>query len=110
MAWADAVKADAEAVANPAELGEEITYTPHNGSPTTVRAVVRRNPEEIAGNVKRDAVEITVPNSATYGVTSITRGQDTVTLEPILGAGNETLRVVEILAHGQGWWHLRCHR
>lgn len=110
MAWADVLASDAAAVfCNPNEFGEEITYTPHGGSGTTVRAAITRRPELFISSleVPADDLEISVPNDATYGVTSVKRGFDTVSFPAIIGGTAQTWRVMEIVHNDHGMWRLR---
>lgn len=62
---------------------ESITYTPRNGTPRTINAIINRNPPEIAaGNMRKPSMTITVANSATLGIdiTTFNAGGDSATL------------------------------
>ncbi len=110
MSFEDVRAADAVNVfANPDEFGEELTYTPHGGSPTTVRAVVTRHPERAdpSRRYKADEMEISIPNDADDGVTAVTRGQDLVAVAPIIGGAVQTCRVIDILYHDSAMWRLK---
>jgi hypothetical protein len=62
---------------------ETITYTPHNGTPRTIVAIVDRNPPEpVDSRALKPSMRVTVANHATLGIllTTFNAGGDYITL------------------------------
>ncbi len=100
---------------NSNELAESITYTPSGGAAKTINAVIDRERLNQQGQDQGRTVskecEIWIANDSTSGVTSVSKGQDTVAF-PIYnqGGSNVTWRVIEIVSKDEGMWHLRVAR
>jgi len=92
------------------EFAEMITYTPKGGVGKSIRAQVFRRgivpASEDTGRVLQGQVEIYIANDATYGVTSINKGGDTVSLPERTGGVSVTYSVADILQQDEGLWHL----
>jgi hypothetical protein len=72
------------------DFGEDVVYTPRNGAPRTIKAIVRRNPPAYVGSNGQPVApiaEIEVANSATTGISSaeLDTGGDAVTVAPRIG-------------------------
>ena len=96
---------------NTSEHAEVITYTPNGGSPASIKAIVIRQRVEPAsedhGRGLKNEVEIMIANDATYGVTSVDKGNDTVALKKVIGDTSDTIYfLADILSHDDGMWHL----
>jgi hypothetical protein len=95
---------------NTDEFGEPISYTPKGGTAKSIKAQVFRQgiapASEDTGRVLQSQVEIIIANDATYGVTSINKGGDTVSLPERIGGSNVTFSVADILKQDDGLWHL----
>lgn len=97
-------------ILNTNEFAESITYTPKNGSPKSIKALVVRNRLDTTGQDQgrtlHNQAEIYIVNDATNGVTSIDKGDDTVSLPEIIGGSAISWVVIEILGMDEGLWHL----
>ena len=95
---------------NSDEFGELITYTPKGSTGKSIKAQVFRQgiipASEDTGRVLQSQVEIIIANDATYGVTSINKGGDTVSLPERIGGSSITFSVADILKQDEGLWHL----
>jgi hypothetical protein len=92
------------------EFAETITYTPYGGTSKNIEAFVHRGRIDSGGldrnrTISRQA-EIMIPNDATAGVVAVNKGQDSVSLPIYIGGGSSTWKVVDILSHDEGMWHL----
>lgn len=100
----------ANAILNGDEFAETIAYTPKGGAAKSIKAIVERKrispASEDTGRTLIDQVEIFIANDATYGVTSINKGGDTVSLPERIGGSNITWSVTDILSQDPGIWHL----
>lgn len=100
---------------NSDECAESISYTPNGGSAKTIKAVINRERLNQQGQDQGRTVtkecEIQIANDATYGVTSVSKGNDTVSF-PVYNEGgtNVTWRVIEVISKDEGMWHLRVAR
>jgi outer membrane protein W len=103
----------ANALCNPAEFGESLSYTPSGSSAVTVRALVER-PQKGAdaqdNNRLERAVVVTVSKSASLGVASVTVGGDKVAVEVPIGATSQNYRVTELLYEDDAVFRLRAVR
>ena len=92
------------------EFGELITYTPKGGTAKSIRAVVDRRriipAGEDSGRTLINQVEIVIANEATYGVSSINKGGDLVSLPERIGGALVNWVVADILRQDDGAWHL----
>jgi hypothetical protein len=108
----DSIMAQDAALAftDPDTFGEAVLYSPKNGTPRTINAVVEREaPVDFNGEeVKRPQVRITVANHATVGIlaSAINFGGDTVTVAPVKGGAVVALSVHKVL--GQEWMDGGC--
>ena len=76
MSFKDNLKRDAlNCFLTPDEFAEMIQYTPKNGSPKTIKAVINRKRlspgGEESGRVLQNQIEIYIANESTYGVDSV---------------------------------------
>jgi len=115
MGFRDQVKADFLAnVLNTNECAESISYTPKGAPAKTITAIVDRKGISPAGENSLctliDQVEIIIANDAAYGVASINKGGDTVSLPDRIGGTNVTFRVAHILNQCPVSWHLLLER
>ena len=111
MSFKDNLKRDAlNCFLTPDEFAEVIQYTPKNGSPKSIKAVINRkrlNPGgEESGRTVQNQTEIFIANDATYGVSSINKGGDEVLFPEVIGGIDVNFVVVDILGEDQGMWHL----
>lgn len=111
MPFKEQLKNDAANVfLNSDEYAEWITYTPKGGAAKRIKAQIFRKQispaSEDAGRTLLNQVEIIIANNAAYGVTSINKGGDTVSLPERIGGENITWRVANILDQDEGLWHL----
>ena len=89
----------ADSVQLVAQLGGElVTYQPWNGTPKTFKAIVERRPTQlgIVSGVAfpENSLEVFIPNDATDGVTTITKGKDKITFKRNLSDSQETEFIV----------------
>lgn len=103
-----------EAFLNSDEFSELVTYTPSGGSPKIIKAVVVRErlqadgPDQ--GRVLNRQAEIYIANHATDGVTSVDKGNDTVSFPVFVEGSAVAWKVVEVLGKDEGMWHLAVMR
>jgi hypothetical protein len=87
----DMLKADSAVFVDTDGFGEQVTYSPLNGTPRTINAIVNRQPPEVysgSGEVLTPLMSILVRNDATYGISSATlnaNGNDRVTVAERIG-------------------------
>lgn len=99
---------------NSDEFSELVTYTPNGGSPKIIKAVVVRErlqadgPDQ--GRVLNRQAEIYIANHATDGVTSVDKGNDTVSFPVFVEGSAVPWKVVEVLGKDEGMWHLAVMR
>jgi hypothetical protein len=115
MSFKDQMKVDFVAcVLNTDECAEDITYTPKGATAKPIKAIVERKgispAGENSGRILIDQVEIIIANDAVYGVASINKGGDTVSLPDRIGGTITTYRVAHILAQDVASWHLLLER
>jgi len=95
---------------NTDEFAEEIAYTPKGGSPKTIKALVNRRRIEPAtedsSRTLYKEVEIIIANDPVYGVASVNKGQDEVSLPEVMGGPVISWVVVDILSQDEGAWQL----
>lgn len=105
----DQMDIDAEAFADSDSFGESVVYTPASGSPVTINAVIVRVPQESAAEGQGTTVHIEafVRNDATYGVTTVNRGGDKISVSWKKGGTAADFKVVEILDQDAAMWRLR---
>lgn len=88
------------------EFAEEVTYTPADGDPVVIKAVVVRQEinsgGENASRTLRNQAELFV---SVADVVNVDRCGDRFTLKDVEGLNREA-RVAEILGHDDGMWHL----
>lgn len=92
------------------EFAETITYTPKDGVEKLIRAIVDRQQispaGEDTGRILQNQVKISIANSETYGVISIIKGGDKVSLPERIGGPDVDFLVVDILSQDEGMWQL----
>jgi hypothetical protein len=91
------------------DFAETITYTPWQGAPIQIQAVIQRNvPSEIQGLPGASAYkhEIMIANDPTAGVAAINKSKDEVSFSNRVGEAAETFTVLQIIQNDQGIWHL----
>ncbi len=95
---------------NSDEFAETITYTPKNGSPKSIKAVVIRGRlgagGEDAGRILRNQCEVYIANDTTDGVTSVDKGDDKLDFPKLAGGVSVTWVVEDILSMDEGIWRL----
>jgi hypothetical protein len=90
-------------------FAESITYSPADGEPVTIPAIIYRNPATTIAGLTGSTVyahEIEIANSTWNGVTSINRSVDTVTFASVIGGTAEAFIVREIISNDEGMWRL----
>lgn len=111
MSLNDQFKADILDILTDAEFAEEITYTPHRGTPKTIFAIVNRQPAsrmpEITDGRQSPDMDILIANDATDGVTAVIEGKDTITVAERYGGTVKVHTVTEVLAGDAGAWLLK---
>jgi hypothetical protein len=99
---------------NENEFAEYIVYTPKGGVEKTIKAIVDRqriNPAgEDTGRSLQGQIEITIANNETYGISTIIKGGDKVTLPEKIGGDLIDYLVIDILAQDDGMWRLLCQK
>ncbi len=99
---------------NSNEMAEQITYTPYNGSPKFIKAIVNRqrlNPAgEDTGRLLQNQAEIMIANKVDGGVISVNKGGDKVTFPERVGAADVDWIVIDILNQDEGMFHLLCQK
>ena len=99
---------------NSDEFAESITYTPNSGSPKVIKALVVRErlqadgPDQ--GRVLNRQAEIYIANDAAQGITSVDKGNDTVSFPVFVEGSAVSWKVVEVLGKDEGMWHLAVMR
>lgn len=99
---------------NSDEFAESVTYTPNGGSPKVIKALVVRErlqadgPDQ--GRVLNRQAEIYIANHTTDGVTSVDKGNDTVSFPVFVEGPAISWKVVEVLGKDEGMWHLAVMR
>lgn len=111
MTLASRLDDDAAIFVRVEDFGETITYTPRDGSPVSIPALVKREgpSPETEGNfgMRPHNLTIYIRNDATYGRTSIDTGGDSVTLARRVGdATTTTLLVRKVDNSNTGMWKL----
>lgn len=96
------------------EFAESIVYTPSGGSPKEIKAIVTRSrlqPDDQAqGRQMSRQCIIEIMNDSTYGVTTVSKGNDQVSLPVHTGEVSVTWRVLDIMHKDDGMWKLFCER
>ena len=111
MTFKDQMKSDAANVfLNTDEFAEVITYTPKGGTAKQIPASVNRrwldSSNQDAGRLLKDQVEISIANHPEFGVESINKGGDQVSMPLVIGGPNVDFLVVDILKEDEGMWQL----
>jgi hypothetical protein len=92
------------------EFAEIITYTPKDGTGLLMRAIVDRSQltpaGEDTGRILKNQIRIFIANNGTYGMTSINKAGDKVSLPERIGGANVDFLVTDILAQDEGMWEL----
>lgn len=95
---------------NSDEFAETIAYTPKDGEERLIRAIVDRQiispAGEDTGRLLQNQVKITIANSETYGVISVNKGEDKVSLPERIGGPDVDFIVIDILSQDEGMWSL----
>ena len=94
---------------NSGEFAEEITYTPGEGVPKVIKAVVVRYEltpaeENINRSLKKQA-EVYIANDEINGVIAVSKKDDRITLKDTEGFERET-RINDVIARDEGMWYL----
>lgn len=93
-----------------AAFAEDITYTPKNGVPKVIKAVIirkRLDPAyEDTGRVLLNQAEVFVANDASAGITSVNKGGDVVSFAETIGGTAISWIVADILDQDEGMLHL----
>jgi hypothetical protein len=106
----DVLAADGAFMVDTDGFGETVTYTARGKAPKTLEAVVFRNPPApVNGSLTATAPLMTVwvRNHATYGVTSVDTGGDTITVAERVGDTPKAHPVDSVLKQEGGMWQLR---
>ena len=101
MAFKDKLAVDARnVILNKDEFAETVIYTPKGGSPKSIEGIVSRSQadsnEQDQGRMLHRQCEIWIANDASEGVVSVDKGDDKVSLPPLLGQASVDWRVVDI--------------
>lgn len=95
---------------NSDEYAEIILYTPKGGVAKSIKSIVDRKrilpAGENSGRTLTNQVEIMIANDPTYGVSSVNKGGDTVSLPERIGGTSKSWVVADILEQDEGCWHL----
>jgi hypothetical protein len=95
---------------NTDEFAETIIYAPKGGVSKDIKAIVnRRRIEPAAEDSSRTLyreVEIIIANDPIYGVSSVNKGQDEVSLSEVIGGPAISWVVVDIMNQDEGAWQL----
>lgn len=95
---------------NENEFAEYIAYTPKGGEEKTIKAIVDRRriapAGEDTGRLLEGQVEIIIANNETYGVSSVNKGGDKVTLPERIGGALIDFTVIDILNQDEGMFQL----
>ena len=95
---------------NTNEFAESITYTPKNGSPKTIKAIIVRSRlepgGEDTGRILRNQCEVYIANDATDGVTSVDKGDDQLQFPELVGGSDITWVAIDIISKNEGLWRL----
>jgi len=95
---------------NSDEMAEAILYTPKGGTAKSIKAIIDRRriipAGEDSGRTLINQVEIVIANDSTYGVSSVNKGGDTVSLPERIGGVNVTWTVSDIVKQDEGSWQL----
>jgi hypothetical protein len=92
------------------EFAETITYTPKDGVGKLMPAIIDRSQispaGEDTGRILKNQVNISIANNDLYGVISIIKGADKVSLPERIGGSNVDFLVADILRQDEGMWEL----
>jgi hypothetical protein len=91
------------------DFGESIVYTPLNGTPVTIGAVVVRDPPQTIPTPGMNMVPkmaVSIRNHATLGRPSIDTGGDTITVAYRIGQTVKAYRVNRIIQQDAAMWEL----
>ena len=91
------------------EFAETITYTPWQGTPFQIQAVINRDiPKEIQGLNGASSYdhEIMIANDPSAGVIAVNKGKDTVAFPNKVGGATMTFTVLQIIRQDEGMFHL----
>lgn len=95
---------------NRGEFTETVTYTPSAGAPKSIEVIVNRKrldpADEDSGRVLLNQIDIYIANDSAYGVTSINKGFDKVSLPAAIGGTAIDWVVVDIMDQDEGIWKL----
>ena len=95
---------------NTDEFAEDIVYTPKGETAKSIRAIINRkrlDPSmEDSGRVLAGQTEIFIANDAVAGVSSVSKGQDKVSLSELIGAPAIDWVVIDIIDQDEGMFHL----
>jgi hypothetical protein len=98
---------DARALVDIEEFGEPIVYTPKDGTPKTINALVIRefheNREGMPGT-RRDILTVYVLNDADDGVATINSGGDTITVAHRIGGATKDYLVKGPILQDRAIW------
>lgn len=99
---------------NTAELAEEITYMPDEGSARHIKAIVIRErpgtePQD-AGRTLQSQLEIFILCDETDGVARVNKGKDRVILPQRPGEESLEWAVVEVISKDDAIWHLSIQK
>lgn len=101
---------DAALFLNPGEFAEAVTYTPKNGTPKAVAAVIDRKrispSAEDVGRVLANQCEIYLSRDAVSGIPSVNKGGDTISFPENIGGLSINWAVIDIIGQDEGIWHL----
>ncbi|MDD4980696.1 MAG: hypothetical protein PHC54_05460 [Candidatus Omnitrophica bacterium] len=95
---------------NADEFAETITYLPKGGEEILIRAIVDRNQispaGEDSGRLLQNQIRISIANSETYGVISVNKGEDIVSLPERIGGADVDFVVADVISQDEGMWTL----
>ena|SRR3989338_5729761 len=99
---------------NTAELAEEITYVPEEGSARHIKAIVIRERPDTAlqdsGRSLQTQAELYVLKDRDLGITRVNKGEDKVIFPPDVEGESIEWRIVDIISKDDALWHLLAQR
>ena len=92
------------------DFGEDVIYT-HDGTPRTIKAIVRRLTADVHAITRTLTARVTVLNHATNGISSADMdiGSDTIQLTLRRGDAATVCRHLRILSHSEASITLEVH-
>ncbi len=93
------------------DFGETVTFKPATGSPSTVYAIVRRQPPAGAGDARIATanIDVYISRDPTYGLpTKPILSKDKISTPWHIGEDARDFICMEVISEDVGGWWLRC--